>query len=496
MNFPRLPRTTRRACTLSALLSAAWFLATLTVSAQKFPFPQHVAYAPGSIKPAVAQGAMDQAAKNFYDAWKARYLVPGCQSNHAYVYYSLEYKPADQPNAITVSEAHGYGMMILALMAGHDPNARPLFDGMYRYFTNHQSGITPYLMAWQQVTGCVTPSGGDDSATDGDLDIAYALLLADRQWGSGDGINYLGEARKVIAALMKGSVNTNAWSLRLGDWTASTDDGTRPSDFMPDHFRAFQAFGTNTNWSRVTDRCYAIIERLQTNYSKTTGLLPDFVIKANAAAQPAGPNYLESANDGHYSYNACRTPWRIGTDYLVSGDPRPLAAMNRLNAWIRTKTANNPANIKAGYNLTNGVALENYSELAFTAPFLVGAMVNVSNQTWLNTLWTNVTSTPITSDAYYGNSIKMLCLLVGSGNWWTPALKSPAIKNQSYLPSGHFAFDLDCEPQFINRVQGTTDFLSWATLLTTNPPASVSNISFADSQASLFDRRFYRVGSP
>jgi len=293
---------------------------------------------------------------------------------------------------------------------------------------------------------------------------------------------------------MKGSINTNAWTIRLGDWTASNDNGTRTSDFMPDHFRAFRIFGSNTNWSRVTDRCYTIVERIQTNYSKTTGLLPDFVVKANAAAEPAAPNYLESANDGHYSYNACRTPWRIGTDYLVSGDTRPLTAMNKLNGWIRTKAANNPANIHAGYNLTNGTQLESYTDLAFTAPFVVGAMVNASNQTWLNALWTNVVNTSITSDAYYGNSIKMLCLIVASGNWWTPAFKSPSITNHVYLPNGQFSFDLVCEPQFTNRIQATTDLSSWATLLTTNPPASVSNVNFMDFQAAMFEQRFYRGG--
>ena len=38
-------------------------------------------------------------------------------------------------------------------------------------------------MAWSQVEGCGNAgeeNGGDNTATDGDLDIAYALLVADR----------------------------------------------------------------------------------------------------------------------------------------------------------------------------------------------------------------------------------------------------------------------------------------------------------------------------
>ncbi len=44
-------------------------------------------------------------------------------------------------------------------------------------------------MAWQQVkdkSGKIINTPGDaDSATDGDMDIAYSLLMAHRQWGSG-----------------------------------------------------------------------------------------------------------------------------------------------------------------------------------------------------------------------------------------------------------------------------------------------------------------------
>jgi len=99
----------------------------------------------------------------FYNAWKVAYLMNGCQTNQYYIKYQ-------NSGAITVSEAHGYGMVIFALMAGHDANAQVYFDGMYRFFTNHQSSITPYLMGWQEDPGCVFASGGNDSATDGDLD--------------------------------------------------------------------------------------------------------------------------------------------------------------------------------------------------------------------------------------------------------------------------------------------------------------------------------------
>ena len=51
---------------------------------------------------------------------------------------------------VTVSEAHGYGMLIAVSMADYDSEAKDLFDGMVRYYLAHPSQIGSHLMAWQQ----------------------------------------------------------------------------------------------------------------------------------------------------------------------------------------------------------------------------------------------------------------------------------------------------------------------------------------------------------
>ena len=48
---------------------------------------------------------------------------------------------------LTVSEAHGYGMMLAALMAGYDPEAQSIFDGLFAFYRDHPSSLTPGLMA-------------------------------------------------------------------------------------------------------------------------------------------------------------------------------------------------------------------------------------------------------------------------------------------------------------------------------------------------------------
>lgn len=272
-------------------------------------------------------------------------------------------------------------------------------------------------MAWKQNSSFVNVDG-PNSATDGDMDIAYALLLAHRQWGSTGAINYLQAAQNIINAIMSHDVNQAQWTLRLGDWatSGSYNTATRPSDFMLNHLKAFRLATGDAKWDNVTNKTYNIINSIYSGYSSSTGLLPDFVILSGSTYQPAGAGFLEGPNDGRYYYNSSRTPWRIATDYLMSGDTRAVSQLTSLNNFIKTSTGSNPANIKAGYQL-NGTPLVTYNSGAFYAPFGVSAMISSSNQAWLNSVWNHTVSGSI--EGYYEESIKLLSMIVMSGNWWT-----------------------------------------------------------------------------
>src|SRR6185295_455732 len=93
------------------------------------------------------------------------------------------------------------------------------------------------LMGWYQKTNAAGTIviGESYNATDGDLDIAYSLLLADKQWGSTGTIHYLAEATNVIAACLLTDINRTQWSVMRGD-TGQSDQSTRTSDFLLEHF--------------------------------------------------------------------------------------------------------------------------------------------------------------------------------------------------------------------------------------------------------------------
>lgn len=383
--------------------------------AQNRPFPQHYPYASGSILPNNYSATQrDQQVKTFYDSWKAAYFQTACKAGQYYVKFT-------SGTVASTSEGHGYGMMIAALMAGYDAQAKTIFDGLYSYYKEHPSGITPGLMAWKQNTSCVN-TGGDDAATDGDVDIAYALLLADKQWGSTGTINYMQEAKTIIGAIKSGELNGSI--IKLGDWYDNTNatygNSTRPSDFILDHYRAFKQATADVTWDNVVTKAYAIVSTIQTNNSPNTGLLPDFAINCNTTPKPAGSGFLEGTNDGNYAYNACRVPWRIGTDFLISGDAKAKTALDKINTWIKTKTSNNVSSIAPGYTLAGVALASGYDSPAFTGPFGVGAMCNSANQTWVNDIYNYLISYSFSQQGYYENSIAMMCLIVMSGNYWAP----------------------------------------------------------------------------
>jgi endo-1,4-beta-D-glucanase Y len=379
------------------------------------PFGSHqFAYAAGTLKPSGSQSALDQAVITQYNAWKANFIRQNCGNG----WYEVISPDADHPY---VAEGQGYGMVVVATMAGADPNAKTIFDGMVKYMLAHPSVNNADLLAAEQDTACRSVNGSD-SATDGDLDVAYGLLLADRQWGSTGTYNYKQLAVRHINAIKASEVNPATNLLRLGDWSTCCDAlyyTTRPSDFMLDHMRAFRAATGDTAWDTIRSAHQSLITNLQTQYAASTGLLPDFVVTTNTTPKPAPGEVLEGPNDGKYYWNSCRTPWRIGADAVTGGSSASQTSARKLNTWIKSKTGGNPNSIADGYSL-GGTAIDSGNDACFVAPFAVAAMTDPGSQAWLDALWSHMVNTSFGSTEYYNASVQLQVMIVASGNYWVP----------------------------------------------------------------------------
>ncbi|WP_413205663.1 glycosyl hydrolase family 8 [Rhodospirillum sp. A1_3_36] len=413
---------------LNSLLLLAFL--TLPARAEEVTQAGHP-YALGVILPDSPEADRDKALTDFYTQWKSLYLTEGCGKDRAYVNVGADGKAMQggaAEDTITVSEAHGYGMLITVLMADKDPKAHALFDDMVRFFRDHPAASGPGLMAWNQVLGCDDASGrvnGATTASDGDLDIAMALLLADKTWGSKGAISYKTEAKTVLAAILAREVAAEDRYMLLGDWAKAPDPEnpdraitTRTSDFMPGHFTAFARTTGETRWYDLRDQSYALLEQLRHRWARDTGLVPDFIIARLEGPEPAARNVLEGEGDGAFSWNAARVPWRIAMDAVLYGNQRARAALLPMIAWIRKDTGDDPSQINAGYWLSGApMADQGEDQMAFLAPMAVAAMVDPDHQKWLDALWKDITKRSLADEDYYGNTLKLLCMIVLTGHW-------------------------------------------------------------------------------
>ncbi len=352
-----------------------------------------------------ADTQMEKEVNSYYQKWKQTFIVS--EKNNL---YRVAIDKEDKHR--TVSEGQGYGMLITSMMK-KDPEAQKIFDGLWRFSRAHLSPISKDLMSWE------VPEKKDiiDSAFDGDADIAYALIVADKNWGSKGSINYKKEAHQVLDAIWKHTIGKESYLPLLGDWVDPKGKKynqytTRTSDFMPGHFKTFYRFSGDKKWLKVVKAIqYAILD---VQHPKT-GLVPDF-IKYDAKMKryiAVEDGFLEH-HDGSYYYNACRVPFRFGVDALVNKSLVSKTIVQKLSHWIKHASGNDPLKIKSGFEL-DGTVIGNYFSIVFTAPFGVAAMSN--DQIWAQKIYEVVKNR---HENYYEDSVALLSLFAMSGNFIDP----------------------------------------------------------------------------
>jgi endo-1,4-beta-D-glucanase Y len=406
---------TRWTAAAAALATAVFGLAagsTTSASAAtaQRPFPQHTTYKTG-VMPSASQSARDSAVTRQYDSWKKNYLVKGCASNE---YYVSTKGDDDAPNDGPVSEGQGYGMNIVPLMAGYDAGAQTEFNGLWQLVKDHED--QDGLMQWQLdgKTCKYADSGTPDAATDGDLDIGYGLILADKQWGG-----YTSDAKAWLASVYAHDVTSDG-HLKCEDDGPSTD--TRPSDMMLDHLRAFAAYDTAHDWGKVVTRTEAVINEFTGSYSSSAGLLSDFVVNANTTSpKPAPADYQEDQPDNIVGYNSIRVPWHLGTDALLYGGTTAatsLAVAKKESSCLKSLSGGDPKKVYPHIKLNcSAYSTDDQAEEAGDAAG--PAAMAAGDQSWTDTVWNYLPTNPF-GDGYYGESIKTLVMIVMAGDYWNP----------------------------------------------------------------------------
>jgi endo-1,4-beta-D-glucanase Y len=378
----------RRGSTCIALASA---LVTSPALAQSHPFPTNAHYAHGFV-PSAATAA---AALSSYTSWKSRHLSSDCGNG----YYRVDNATG---SGSTFSEGQGYGMVLTAYFGD-----KTQFDGLWSF--TQKNFNSSGLMGWHVTcSGFTTSDGGSGSATDGDTDIGFALLVAAAQWGGA----YAQTAKSYLASLKSGEFTTCSPSGRnvpnAGDWdhTGTVGGGctaTNTSYWMPGYYRVFQEFTGDSYWGKAADDVVALYN-LAAN--PATGIIVNEVDQNGVAV-----------SGQTYDYNSCRIPWRAVLDYLWYGTPGAQQATTRLTNWVNSIGIQNTVD---GYN-ANGTASAagHYTGLnVFVGGFTAGAMS--ASQSLVDTFATYFAGIQDDNGTYYGSSLRTLYLLALSGNQWKP----------------------------------------------------------------------------
>ncbi|MEM6721096.1 MAG: glycosyl hydrolase family 8 [Bacteroidota bacterium] len=318
-----------------------------------------------------------------YTTWKNKYVTSdGCVDGAKRILFD------DMSH--TVSEGVGYGMLITAMMKD-----KATFDAFYRYYNTH---LDPNgLMHWKiDATG---KRAGDNAATDADEDVAYALLLAHKNFGDR---SYLAEAKKIIKLIKKHMVEPETYVLKAGDaWGGSMT--TNPSYFAPAYFKVFAEVTNDDFWNKVSDKCYEILFK---SWNAETGLVPDWC-KADGSTPADNVSWAKYGGKAYY-YDAARTPWRIAKDYLWFGDERAKKYCDAINGFVEKIGF---PNITDGYNL-DGSTFRTKKTSAFVGCFAAAALTS-DKQDLVDAAYAENINT--FNDSYFNDILRLLTLQMQHG---------------------------------------------------------------------------------
>lgn len=231
---------------------------------------------------------------------------------------------------ITTSEGQSYMLLQSLIM-----DDRVTFGLAYKWAKdNLQKENKLFAWKWGRNQNGEYKILDSNSASDADIDIAFALVSAYERWGE---YQYLEEAKPIIISIWYNETKIigNNLVLMPGEIQAKSEKTEiNPSYFSPFAFKLFQKYDELHDWSLLVDSSYYYLNEI---CKKTQTHLPSnwFLIEN-------GQIVLENNERGDFSYDAVRVFPRIYFDYVQTHDYRALAILERskffIDKWKNTKT--------------------------------------------------------------------------------------------------------------------------------------------------------------
>jgi len=310
----------------------------------------------------------------------------------------------------TVSEGIGYGMLLAVYM-----NDQSLFDNLWQYeqhWTDKNGLMNWYILP----DGSGLAPNGSGGATDADEDMAFALVMADKQWGGQGSLSmtYLAYAQQQIGHIWASEILDSKLPLP-GEWGGWNT--VNISYFAPAYYRDFATLDPSHDWAAVIQTVYDTIDYAVTaaNGNQSNGLVPAWCDDSHGS--PCTPIDMGIANDVGYQYDSCRTPFRIGLDWCWNGEPRAQAYVALTSTFFSAIGATNIADTYA----INGTPMPQHPgghSAAFVGTAGVGAMSSPMYSQFVDDAYAGVaTLTYLVGGTYYDDSWTAMSLLMMSANF-------------------------------------------------------------------------------
>lgn len=220
-------------------------------------------------------------------------------------------------DSITTSEGQSYAML-RALWVG-DKNT---FDSVWNWTKNNLKRPSDNLFGWrwgQKSDGTYgfKDEADQNSASDADIDITLALILASRRWNDR---SYLEPAKLILEDIWRlevAEVNQKNY-LTAGNWAENRNQLViNPSYFAPYAFKIFAQIDDDHDWESLIAPGYELLNRSSKenlDKDKSVGLPPDWISLDKSTEQIASVSGSPDLTT-NYGYDAVRIPWRIALDY-------------------------------------------------------------------------------------------------------------------------------------------------------------------------------------
>lgn len=227
-------------------------------------------------------------------------------------------------NSITTSEGQSYALLRAVMI-----NDKKTFEKVYNWTKNNLQRKDNDLLSWLWGEKDGKYKVLDvNSATDADIDTAFALILASKKWRNP---YYLSEAKKIIAAIWQyETVPTNGKRILTAGYDQSKGSilDVNPSYFAPYAFRTFAHYDKN-DWNGLIDDNYELVT---TTMNLTDSKLPPNWARVNKVTGEISID--KSSKKSDFSYDAIRVFYRVYLDYKLNSEKRAKSILASLVFFI------------------------------------------------------------------------------------------------------------------------------------------------------------------